>query len=85
MAKLIMVSLYDKKAQTYGNINTYQNSMVALRDLSTAVQNENVMLSKYPEDFELKIIGEFDNHTGIITMIEPQTIGKATDYIEKKD
>lgn len=40
-------------------------------------------LNTFPEDKELWCIGEFDERTGMITLVEPYIVARAIDYIER--
>lgn len=65
--KMNIYSLKDKKG-SFVNPYVMQNTEQAIRDVKTAV-NENTasILSKYPEDFDLYKMGDFDTETGEIT------------------
>jgi len=45
----------------------------AIRSLGEACENKNINLSKYPEDYELFVIGEFNAETGEIKPIESKS------------
>ena len=52
---------------------------VALRNFMTAMEDEQSMIKKYPEDFSLWTVGEFHESTGELVPINPECIGKAVD------
>lgn len=65
--KMSIYSLKDRKG-SFANPYIMQNTEQAIRDVKTAVnENKGNILNKYPEDFELYKIGEFDTETGAIT------------------
>lgn len=69
--KLNIYSLKDRKSG-YANPYLLQNDEIAIRDLKTAVNDEKAnVINKFPEDFELTRIGEFDTETGeIVSKVE---------------
>lgn len=56
----ILVSVWDKKAKSYGPILAYAAEAVAVREFGEVACDEKSTLSKYPGDFELHAVGSFD-------------------------
>lgn len=56
-------SLYDRKVKEYGNLVLASNDGTILRALKEGIRPDTTM-GKYPEDFDLVCIGEFDPETG---------------------
>ncbi|AXH77353.1 MAG: hypothetical protein [Microviridae sp.] len=48
-----LYALHDKKAKALSNFNVERSDAVASRLFAEAVNQQNSILSKYPEDFEL--------------------------------
>lgn len=71
---MILVSLYDKKASEYHPPYPFENLISALRAYMGAFgKNPEANIVKYPEDFDLYQVGEFDGVTGQVTpMLPPQ-------------
>jgi hypothetical protein len=72
-------SIRDGKSETYNKPFTEVSNGVALRNFMTAMENEDSMIKKYPEDFSLWQVGQFDETTGEIIPANPECIGKAVD------
>lgn len=72
-------SVRDGKGQFYGPIFLKDQEGEAIRDLESAVNSGNAgLLSQFPEDFDLFLIGEYDNHAGkLIPMESPKHLIKA--------
>lgn len=72
-------SIYDQKTGEWSNPFFQNHDVSAIRAFREAVKNEdpNNMLNKYPRDFTLHLIGEWDNETGIIAGKIPQPIVNA--------
>lgn len=82
-------SVYDNKSETYANPLFFVNDEVAVRAFYASCNMQDTMLSMFPEDFELKLIGQFDERSGKLlpfsTADNPEwlTVAKATDFVEK--
>ena len=82
---MMIFSIYDEKAEVY-NTPFFQGTVgMALRSFQELVRDNESMLFKYPEDYILYCIGEYDEKTGEITAnIPPAFIARATEYTPKK-
>lgn len=70
-----LYAVFDRKAQSYGPVMSYPHDAVATRDFGTACADSNSMLSKYPEDFELRCIGTLDDGDFCpVTSCEPHVV-----------
>lgn len=58
--------VYDAKASFYLKPFTEQSTVQALRGFDAAVNEGDSQLKKFPDDFELHEIGEFDESTGTL-------------------
>lgn len=56
-------TLYDRKVKEYGNLVLGPNNNAILRALKDGMRPDTTM-GKYPEDFDLVCVGEFDPETG---------------------
>lgn len=65
--KQFLYAVHDIKAGNYYPPLVAANAMVAARDFQTRVREENSLLNKFPEDFDLVEVGVWDMETGIIT------------------
>lgn len=55
----------------------------ALRLFGDACGEENSPFHKHPEDFMLFEIGSYDDHSGLLTALNPtKFIGNATDFVK---
>lgn len=74
-------TIYDSKAETYLNPFYFKNKGEAIRAWTETVNDGKSTMSKYPEDFTLFKIGEFDENKATIEMLEAkESIGTATEY-----
>ena len=81
-----MYSVRDAKTEIFSNPFYAKTHGEAERNFSMAVNdnNPNNMLSKFPEDYQLWYIGEFDDHTGKMTIPElPIAIANAVQFVSK--
>jgi len=59
-------SILDTKSKIYNNPHFLINDAVAIRQFGLIVNDKESIISKYPEDFRLYRVGEFDLKTGKI-------------------
>lgn len=80
-------SVFDRKARTYGPPMVFGNVELAQRMARSLMEQRGSQsdLEKYPEDFDLFYIGEFDQDTGLITRIDaPKFLFTFADLLEVK-
>lgn len=75
---MFVYSIRDLVADTYGQLITYPNQASALRDFTAAVRNPDTQLSKFPADFDLVQLGEYDQTSGYLTPCAPVVVCHAT-------
>lgn len=78
-------SVFDIKAGTYSAPHPCVSRGVAMRSFETEVNNPASMLNKYPKDFVLYEIAEFDDCTGAYIPLPDGyvNLGTADDYFNK--
>lgn len=82
---LKMFSIRDAKAEVFNTPFFQSTHGEAERSFRTAVMDEKTQLSKYPEDFDLYYLGEYDNNTGQFTPLDtPQHVLKAITCLNKE-
>lgn len=59
-----MFSIHDKQAQKFGIPFPAPNKGAAVRQLAMELQQQNNVITKYPQDFDLYLVEEFDETTG---------------------
>lgn len=91
MVPLRLYSIYDSKAEQFSPPQVYHNDMLALRAFEGIVNDDKMLICKYPEDFSLYYIGNFGDSdaryyvaTGDESRI-PILIGRAIDYVQTFD
>ncbi|AXH77822.1 MAG: nonstructural protein [Microviridae sp.] len=78
-----LYSVYDSKAKAYSNPFTSVNQQIAIRDFTQAVRDENSQLNKFPEDFTLVELAEFDDETAVFNLHpNPIVLGLASNFKE---
>lgn len=65
--KYSMFSIFDVKARTYSQPHSSANVATALREVAAAMQNPDHPFSRFPDDYALFYVGEFDDESGAIT------------------
>lgn len=86
-----LYSIYDDKAEQFSPPQVHHNDMLALRAFQGIVNDDNMLIKKYPEDFSLYYIGNIGDSDGryYIEYCEesliPKMVGRAIDYLESLD
>jgi len=75
-------SIRDRAADSFSIPMFFAQTGAAIRAFGDEVKRpaENNNLNKHPEDFDLYLIGEFDDQTGEFSPMRPQQIAIGKDY-----
>lgn len=78
-----LFSIYDEKADSYSQPFTAAANGLAIRQLQELVNDKTTTISKYPEDFSLYFIGDFDSDRGLLLPLDtvPVLLIRAKDCI----
>lgn len=77
-----MMGIYavrDDEAQTFGPAMSHANDAVARRFFSDIVNDATSTVGRYPDQFTLYFLGEYDEVTGVISPAL-NNLGKAESY-----
>lgn len=75
-----LYSIYDSVAQTYAQLFEAQNSAVAIRMFSDAVNDTKSQLFHHADDFSLYELASWNHDTGfIVPILEPKFLIRAGD------
>lgn len=91
MIPLKLYSIYDSKAEQFSPPQVYLNDMLALRAFEGIVNDDKMLIKKYPEDFSLYYLGNLGDGDGryyIESCDEsrvPVLIGRAIEYVQTVD
>lgn len=78
-------SILDTVAQVYSQPFYMINDGMAIRAFSNEANDEKSNVCKYPEQFQLMLIGELNDKTAEIKSIQPKTIGLAVEFKHPDD
>lgn len=78
-----MYAVYDAKAGSFKPPYFCVNDAVAMRMFAQTVANVEE-LHRFPEDFQMFYLGEFDDDTGKIEPVVPEVVLTAVQALEKK-
>lgn len=82
---LKVYTVYDSKAEAYLQPFFSQSKGVAIRSFQEAVRDEKSNISKYPEDFTLFELGEYDDANSKFNLHDtPQSLGVAVEFLTPK-
>lgn len=76
--KIQIFAVYDASTQMYAQPNFLASTLVAKRMWPEAANDPNTQIGKYPQDFTLFHLGEYDDETGKFTNLHtPVSLGTA--------
>lgn len=80
-----LYAIYDKKTETWSNPFVHITRLEAIRSFTDAVnkQNEQSLIYAHPEDFDLWLIGEYNEVDGVIDP-KKDHIGNGLDYKQEQ-
>lgn len=83
--QLKIYSIRDSKSEVFNTPFYKSTHGEAERDFRSAVTDEKTTLNKYPEDFDLYFLGEYNDNDGKFQSLEtPQHVIKAVQCMPKK-
>lgn len=91
MLKLRLYSIYDSKAEQFSPPQVYHNDMLALRAFEGIVNDDKMLIKKYPEDFSIYYVGNLSDSDGCYYVENcdesrvPILIGRAIEYVQPVD
>lgn len=91
MLKLRLYSIYDSKAEQFSPPQVYHNDMLALRAFEGIVNDDKMLIKKYPEDFSLYYVGDLGDSDGCYYIDSsdetrvPILVGRAVNYVQDVD
>lgn len=62
--KKLMISVFDKKAESWSFPVQADNKLTAIRMFADLVSDNRTLVGQHPEDFDLYELGEFDVTSG---------------------
>lgn len=82
--KMVICSIRDSKSEVFSQPMFFQADGQAVRAFSDAVNGseDNNNFAKHPDDYTLFRIGFFDDVTGIIEPIPPETLGNGAIFVQ---
>jgi hypothetical protein len=84
MSKLLMFAVYDHKAEAYGRPFFEKTLGLATRGFQEACNSPETQLNKYPEDYTLFQLGQYDEIKGSIDVeVTPKPLYKAIEFIKQ--
>ncbi len=82
--KLNIFTIYDNKAKAFLPPFYARTKGEAIRSFQSTVNDPTSNMNKYPGDFALFQLGEFDDETAKITQnATPDSLGPAENYLEQ--
>lgn len=80
-----ITAVYDKKSEAFLRPQFNVSLPDARRAWEIAVNDADSMLSRFPDDFVLYHVADFDAETGNVTQVEHANLGSGSDYKNKPE
>lgn len=80
-----MYSVYDSKANCFCTPFFSENDATAVRAFRYAANDQTIEIGKYPSDFTLFAIGQFDSETGQVSTLEPVSLALALTLVNQPE
>lgn len=81
-----MYSVYDQKAEAYGQPIFLRTHGEAMRTLEDELARGDSLIAQHPEDFILFFVGHFDELSGVFTVEDtPLVLGRASSMVRRQD
>lgn len=79
-----LFGIFDSKVEAFLRPFFARTAGEALRDFSQAVTDKDSAIGKFPGDFTLFELADFDEHNGkIVPLATPKSLGIAIEYINQ--
>lgn len=91
MVPLRLYSIYDSKAEQFSPPQVYHNDLLALRAFEGIVNDDKMLIKKYPEDFSIYYLGNLGDSDGCYYIESsdesrvPVLVGRAIEYVQTVD
>jgi len=75
-------AIRDVKANHYATPFFMASNGLAIRAFSDLVSDPKTTLNRHPDDFQLFVIGEYDDNSGELLPSMPEFLSNASEYIK---
>lgn len=82
MQKHILVSIYDRATEVFSRPEAMLSRNSAMRGFSDRINEKNGPMSAHADDFDLYLVGGFDDSDGLVTNLpKPELIVRGKDVL----
>jgi len=78
-----LFTVYDSAAKAYLTPFTAPTIESALRSFREVVNKDGHQFNRFPEDYALFHVGEFDQQTGMFSSMSPHSLGVAITFVNR--
>lgn len=82
---MLLFTVKDHESQTFITPFSFATKRDAIEGFRIVCNDEKAPYSKFPKDYTLMALGEFDEKTGLYKTHEPTTIINATELVKQKE
>lgn len=84
MSEVKVYSVLDRKVREFGQLLLSANDESMERTVRDVVSGSGTMMEKYPEDFDLHVVGSFNTETGELARSAPQLVGNVALILDSR-
>lgn len=70
----LLYSLFDRKARQFGPIVVERTEGSVRRSLEAGIPGSGSIMEKYPDDYDLYLVGSFDEDVGLVEGCAPRCV-----------
>lgn len=82
---LKITGVWDNKARVYTHVYVYPHIYDAVRTFEAGCADKTSSFARFPGDYELHEVGEFDQFTGQVRAVDAYPLCRVTDFIPVKE
>lgn len=85
--KFVVVSIFDRASEIYGRPAFVPAKGSAIRSFTDEVNREapDNELYRHPDDFDLYVLGDFDDQVGVVVGDKPYVLVRGKDVVISKE
>lgn len=72
--KLLLCAVFDSKVGAYSPPFCVKTKGEAIRSFQDACGDDKLPFMKHPQDYRLWLLGEFDDNSGAVTALYPESL-----------
>lgn len=81
---MLVYSLLDRKMKEFGQLVVARNEESVKRGIVDGLRGSGSLVERHPDDFDLYVVGEFDQETGVLVPVHSRLIGSVAEILQRE-